>query len=111
MAETLVVAKSTIWYILKKKECPGELIKTKSSVRPQNTYRGRKTPSQHLARVRKLSGKQAYHCHNVQSRDAFMNLNTECLPQCAKTFVNSHKQRGQIRLRKKTCKKACSVQD
>ena len=62
IAKTLGVAKSTVWNILKKKECTGELSNTKRPGRPQKTtvveelfpWR-RKTPSQQLARSRKLS--------------------------------------------------------
>ena len=37
MAKTLGVAKSTVWYILKKKERTGELSNTKRPGRPQKT--------------------------------------------------------------------------
>lgn len=35
--------------------------------------------SQHLIKSRRLSRIQAYHCQGRQSRDAFMNGNTESL--------------------------------
>ena len=37
IAETLGAAKSTVWYILKTKECAGELSNTKIPQKPQKT--------------------------------------------------------------------------
>ena len=63
MAGTLGGAKTTIWYILKRKECTGKLSNTKRAGRPQKLTKvddGRilsfvkKNISQHLGRSRKL---------------------------------------------------------
>ena len=61
IAESLGVAKSTIWYIFMKKECTGELSNTKRPGRPWKTTKvddGRilsvvkKNPSLHLVKSR-----------------------------------------------------------
>ena len=89
-AKTLGVAKSTVWYILKKRERTGELSNTKRPGRPQKTSVVddrpilsliKKNPSQQLARSRKLSRRKVYLCPSQQLREDFTRGNTEVSPQ------------------------------
>lgn len=80
IAKTLGLAKATIWYIPQKKECTSEFNNIKSHRRPWNTTPGRReTPSQHSGKSKILWGRRAYHGQSLQSRDIFMNVNTEDL--------------------------------
>ena len=99
IAETLQVAKSTIWYILKKKECTGELSNTKRPGRPQKTtkvddrriiFLVKKNPfttsSQVKNRLEEVG--TVYHCQSLY----------ECKYRGLQTTGNTQEQKGQVRL-------------
>lgn len=75
MAETLGMGKSTIWHILKKKECTCELSNIKRPGRPQTTTKvdecrilslAKKNPKD-LTQSRTLSRRYAYYYQSLQS--------------------------------------------
>lgn len=64
----------------------------------------RKATSQHLTKPRALSRQQAYHCEGLQSRDAFVNGNSE--ERKVQMSGYTQEQEGRITLCQKTFKKA-----
>ncbi len=110
IAGTLRVAKSTVWYILRKKERTGELSNIKRPGRPWRTTvfddrkilsMVKKNPfttssevkntlqeegvslSKSTIKRRTLSRRKVCHCQSLQSREDFTRANTEGSPQGA----------------------------
>lgn len=80
MVEILGVAKSTLWFTLKKKACTGELSNTKGPGRPQKTTdvdeKWRQAPSWHLAMSGTHRRRSEYQGQSLHSSDAFMSVKT-----------------------------------
>jgi len=66
---------------LKKKECTGKLSNTKRSRRPQSRHSKMISFITWKLRSGILWRREVCLCQSLQSRDAFMSLNTECLQQ------------------------------
>ncbi len=101
------MSRSTAGYILQKKASTGELNNIKRPGRPQKTTKVddlrtlslvKKPPSYHLHKSTILRRRSAHHRPNLQSRDAFMHVNTKKMH----TTGNSQERQGKIRLSQKT---------
>ena len=64
----------------------------------------KETSSKYLARSRTLSRRQECHCQSQQSRDTFINVNAESLPQ-SKPLVPSKNRKPSVDLARKHQKK------
>ncbi len=118
IAKTLGVAKTTVWNILKKKECTGELSNTKRPGRPRKTTvvddrrilsLVKKTPFTTVGQIKntlqevgvcvsKSTIKRRLH------QSEYRGFTTRCKP-----LVSLTKQEGQIRVCQTTSKKAFTV--
>ena len=90
IAKTLVVAKSTVWNILKKKERTGELSNTKRPGRPRKTTvvddrrilsLAKKNPFTTVGQIKNTLQEVGVCGQSQQSREDFTSVNTEGSPQ------------------------------
>lgn len=88
--EVLMQMKAAIIRLTKQnrpfRERAGTLVGAKSTISLDDhkiIFLVKKNPSQHLAKSRTLWRRYKYHCQRLQSRDNFMNVNTEGLSQNA----------------------------
>ncbi len=90
IAKTLGVAKTTVWNILKKKECTGELSNTKRPGRPRKKTMVddrrilslvKKTPFTTVGQIKNTLQEVGVCVQSQQSREDFTRVNTEGSPQ------------------------------